>query len=239
MINIEKGREAHSYKINIFGIRIKFRNIFEIKNNKVVVVKKDGTEVRKIPKGLKVIFRGANSTIKIYEPCPKFKNSQIMCFDNANVEIDSSNTTISNLSAHIISKNGKLKIGKNVKFRGTGIFIGDHDNLSVTIGDNSLFATRVAIRTGDYHVVYNALTKEPLNKPADVNIGKHCWLCEDVIIAKGVSLADDTIVSAKSYVTKSFAKPNTIIGGIPAKVIKDENTTWSEMSYEQYVESMS
>jgi len=238
MAFIERGREPHSYKINIFGIRIRFRNKLEIKNNKVIVVKENGQEVRKTPRGLKVVFLGENSTIKIYSPCPKFENSKILCSDNNYVTIGSSNREISNIDVTIKSRNGKLKIGNNVKMRGGGIFIGDKDNLSVTIGDNCLIAKNVSIRTTDFHVIYDKETKQPLNIPADINIGNHCWLCNKSTVAKGVSLADDTIVAALTLVTKSFDKPNTIIGGIPAKVIKDQNSTWTEMSYEQYMRNM-
>lgn len=236
---IEKGLVPHSYKINIFGIRIRFRNKFEMKNNKVIIVSKNGKESVKTPKGLKVKFLGENSLVKIYSPCPKFKNCQITCYDNAFVSIGSSNREISNLTVNIFSKNGKLILGNNLKIRGGGIFIGDKENLSVSIGDNCLFAKTISIRTADYHVVVDKDTKQPLNEPASVNIGNHCWLCDEAVICKGVSLADDTIVGARSYVTKSFDKTNTIIAGIPARVVKDANTTWSEMSYEQYLASIS
>ena len=77
-----------------------------------------------------------------------------------------------------------------------------------------------------------------VSKTVDINIGNHCWLCEDVTITKGVTLADDTIVAAKAYVTKSFEKTNTIIGGIPANIIKDKNTSWSALPYWQYNETI-
>ncbi len=239
MAFIEKGLAPHSYKINIFGIRIRFRNCFEMGNNKVIVVTPDGKERLRTPRGLKVLFRGSNSTVKIYSPCPKFENCKIVCYDNAFVSIGSSNRDISNLNINLLSKNGRLEIGKNVKIRGGGIFVGDADNLSVTIGDGCMFSKSVKIWTTDFHVIYDKETKQPLNKPKSVKIGNHCWLCDDVIISKGVSLPDDTIVGAKSYVTKSFEKSNTIIAGIPARVIKAENTTWSEKSYEQYLKSIS
>lgn len=239
MAFIEKGRDAHSYKINIFGIKIRFRNRFEIGNNKVIIVTKDGKELHKKPRGLKLCFLGKNSVVKIYSPCPKFENCKITCYDNALVSIGSSNREISNLKVHILSKNGKFLVGKNLKLRGAAVYVGNKDNLLVTIGDNCLVAKGVTIRTTDFHVIYDKDTKQPLNEPADVCIGNHCWLCDKATISKGVNLPDDTIVAAMAFVTKSFNKSNTIIGGIPAKIITDKNTTWSEMSYEQYLASIS
>lgn len=239
MAFIEKGLAPHSYKINIFGIRIRFRNHFEMGNNKVIVVTKDGKEHRKTPKGLKVRFLGENSTVKIYSPCPKFENCLIICYDNAFVSIGASSRDITDLKAQVLSKNGRLEIGENAKIRGGHFFVGDKDNLSLKIGDNCMFAKTIRVWTSDFHVIFDKETKKPLNEPEDVSIGNHCWLCDDVVIAKGVSLPDDTIVGAKSYVTKSFKNPNTIIAGIPAKVIRAENTSWSEQSYEQYLKLIS
>lgn len=233
---IEKGTAPHSYKLNLFGLKIRFRNIFAFQNNKVVIIDKKGRETNKIPKGLKIQFLGANSIVKIYSPCPKFKNTRIVCGDNAEVVFGESNTKINNLFIHLISDGGKVIIGKNVKFRGSGyISVKENKNLTVKIGDNCLFADGVQLWTTDFHTVMDKDTKKALNPPASISIGNHCWICTGVIITKGVSLPEDTIAAARSVVTKSFQKTNTIIGGVPAKIIKDQNTTWTETPYNQYV----
>lgn len=235
---ITKGRLPHSYVLNIFGLRIKFRNKFVLKNNKFIVVGVDGKEVRKSVKGLKIVFLGENSTVKVYSPCSKFRNTTIFCGDNASVVIEASTKNIYNLTAHVTSDGASLNIGKDVKIRGGSIVIKDSQNLSVNIGERCLIANGVKIRTTDFHTVFDNETKQPLNPPQSVNIGKHCWICENATIAKSVSIPDNTIVAAHSYVTKSFDKPNTIIGGIPAKIIKDQNTNWTEMPYEEYKDTL-
>ena len=84
---IKAGSMPHSYKITFFGIRIRFRNIFSLKNNKIILVNEKGEQVKKRIKGLNVKFKGANATIKIYSPCPKFSNTIIECGDNVNITI--------------------------------------------------------------------------------------------------------------------------------------------------------
>ena len=230
---IKAGSMPHSYKITFFGIRIRFRNIFSLKNNKIILVNEKGEQVKKRIKGLNVKFKGANATIKIYSPCPKFSNTIIECGDNVNITIGSSEHRIFNSFFSVLSDNASLNIGNHASIRGAGIIIKENKNLSVNIGNDCLIASNVKIWTPDFHTVIDSQTAKAINPPSSINIGNHCWICEDVTIAKGVSLADDTIVASKSYVTKSFDKSNIIIGGVPAKIIK-ENTTWSSEPYDRY-----
>ena len=52
-----------------------------------------------------------------------------------------------------------------------------------------------------------------------VIIGNDCWIGDSVIIMEGVKIADGTIVAAGAVVTKD-TMPYSIIGGVPAKIIK-------------------
>ncbi|HEY9752233.1 MAG TPA: hypothetical protein V6C46_04750, partial [Coleofasciculaceae cyanobacterium] len=51
------------------------------------------------------------------------------------------------------------------------------------------------------------------------------WIASHVSILKGVSIPDNSIVATRSVVTKSFNMQNTLIGGVPAKVLKN-NINW-------------
>lgn len=236
---IEKGTANHSFKINIFGIKIRFRNRFAFKNNKILLIDKYGNE-RQVKKlnGLKVNFLGANSVVRISAPCPKFENTIITCGDNVSVSIGASEHRILNSNIHATASYSNINIGKNNFIRGFFIASTDKSGISVNIGDDCLIANGVKLLTTDFHTVFDNETKQVINPPAGINIGNHCWLCEDVTITKGVTIADNTIVAAKSYVTKSFMKPNTIIGGIPANIIKNKNTSWSVLPYWQYIETI-
>lgn len=56
---------------------------------------------------------------------------------------------------------------------------------------------------------------------AKVIIGKYCWLGAGCKIMPGVILGDFTIVGAGAVVTKSFPEGHCLIGGVPAKKIKE------------------
>lgn len=58
------------------------------------------------------------------------------------------------------------------------------------------------------------------DKSKPIAIGDNCWLGSNVTILPGVELGDHTIVAAGAVVSKSFRQGNVIIGGVPAKVIK-------------------
>lgn len=53
-----------------------------------------------------------------------------------------------------------------------------------------------------------------------VHIGRNVWIGVGAIILPGVTIGDNAVVAAGAVVTKDVA-PNTIVGGNPAKFIKN------------------
>lgn len=56
----------------------------------------------------------------------------------------------------------------------------------------------------------------------DIIVGNNVWICAGSIIIGGVTIGDNSIVAAGSVVTKDVT-PATMVGGNPAKVIKELN----------------
>lgn len=52
-----------------------------------------------------------------------------------------------------------------------------------------------------------------------IKIGKNCWIGSKVTILDGVEIGDGCIIAAGAVVNKSFPE-NSIIGGVPAKILK-------------------
>lgn len=94
----------------------------------------------------------------------------------------------------------------------------------LTIGKKVIFGPHPTIITGDHRTdvvgkfIMDSNEKLPEND-APVVIEDDVWCGANVTILKGVTIGRGSIVAAGTVVTKSFP-PYSIIGGVPAKIIK-------------------
>ena len=56
--------------------------------------------------------------------------------------------------------------------------------------------------------------------PAPIVLGKNVWIGSNATILQGVTIGDNAIVAAGAVVTKDVAA-NTVVGGVPAKFIRN------------------
>lgn len=92
------------------------------------------------------------------------------------------------------------------------------------IGDNVMFGPSPTIITGDHRidVVGKVMREEESRLPennVDVIIEDDVWFGANTTVLKGVTIGPGSVVAAGSVVTKSFP-PYSIIGGVPAKLIR-------------------
>lgn len=94
----------------------------------------------------------------------------------------------------------------------------------LTIGRKVIFGPRPTIITGDHRIdvvgkyIIDSTEKLPEND-SPVVIEDDVWIGANVTILKGVTIGHGSVVAAGAVVTKS-CPPYSIIGGIPAKVLK-------------------
>ncbi len=91
---------------------------------------------------------------------------------------------------------------------------------SIRIGHNCMFAANVYISDSDWHGIYNRIRPFRCTKP--VVLENNVWLGESVIVNKGVTIGENSVIGAGSVVTKDIPA-NSIAAGNPAKVIKSIN----------------
>lgn len=192
------------------------------RNNRIYKIDKNGNKKRIFfVLGLGISFRGKNSTITIKEPFPKFLRCKISCGNNCNIMIGSSTFGIKKLRILADGENSNIIIGDNLATRNTcEIVARPENNLSVKIGDDCMFASRILIRPTDGHTVKSKATGKTLNYGEPIEIGNHVWIGNDVTILKGSKIPDNSVVAATATVTRTFTEQNAIYAGVPAKLVK-------------------
>lgn len=55
---------------------------------------------------------------------------------------------------------------------------------------------------------------------APIHIGRNVWIGANAVVLPGVSIGDGAVVAAGAVVTKDVP-PCTIVGGVPAKKLKE------------------
>jgi acetyltransferase-like isoleucine patch superfamily enzyme len=90
----------------------------------------------------------------------------------------------------------------------------------IEIEEGCAIGRDVIIRDYDGHRIID----ENYEKAQPIHIGKHVWIGNRAIILKGVKIGDGAIIAAGAVVTGNIP-PNTVVGGVPAKIIK-ENVRW-------------
>ena len=93
------------------------------------------------------------------------------------------------------------------------------EGTKISLGEGCLFSSDIMVVTGDSHSILDA-SNQRINPSQDIKIGNRVWVGHRVSIRKNASIADDTVIGEGAIVTKAFSEANTVLAGVPAKVIK-------------------
>jgi acetyltransferase-like isoleucine patch superfamily enzyme len=123
----------------------------------------------------------------------------------------------------VIHHNVLFNSGRNIEL-GDGVFLNRDvmldDRAALTIGDHTMIAAGTVIETHS-HAYHDFSVPLPHGGriPAPVHIGSNTLLGYKVAVMAGVTIGNRCIVAANSVVTKDVPD-QTIVGGVPARVIK-------------------
>ncbi|GAB1448446.1 acyltransferase [Bacteroidota bacterium] len=191
-------------------------------------------------------IKGKNNSLQI-EKSALLKNCKFdIQGDNNCIEIHAS-CFLNGLTFYIRGNSNKVVLGKGVRFNNSGHIWVEDNHCVATIGDNTtiedahlavtesnskieigrdcMFAYDIDLRTGDSHSIIDKTTRERINPAQNISIGNHVWVASHVSILKGVQIADNSVVASRAVVTKSFSESNILMGGMPARILK-ENIDW-------------
>ena len=93
------------------------------------------------------------------------------------------------------------------------------DVCEVRIGENCFIAPRVSILTAT-HPIDAKLRATGAEYGSPITIGDNVWIGAGAIINPGVTIGNNVVIGSGAVVTKSFGD-SVVIGGVPAKVIKE------------------
>jgi acetyltransferase-like isoleucine patch superfamily enzyme len=106
------------------------------------------------------------------------------------------------------------KIGKNVFINFDCVFL---DLGGITIEDNVQIAPKVSLLTESHPL--NPTERQSLI-PKPIYIKKNAWIGANATILQGVTIGENSVIAAGSVVSKDVPD-NVVVGGIPAKIIKE------------------
>lgn len=106
-----------------------------------------------------------------------------------------------------------IHVGKNVFINSYCCF---QDQGGIYIGDGALIGHQVVLATLNHQL-------DPMHRfdmvAKPIHIGKNVWIGSHATILPGVTIGDGAVVAAGAVVSKDV-EPNTVVGGVPAKLIK-------------------
>lgn len=131
----------------------------------------------------------------------------------------------------VIGRNSRIECTGSIRNIGKGIRIGDRS----TFGSDCFFGAAGGIEIGTDVVAgqyvrfhsenhnfddLDTLIKDQGVTHEGIKIGNNCWIGAGAVFLDGAELGDGCVVAANAVVTKKFPA-NSVIGGIPAKVIRE------------------
>lgn len=105
----------------------------------------------------------------------------------------------------------RIEIGPRVLLNGAML----HAKEEIRIGADAMLAFGVRVIDADLH----DLDSETPERIEPISIGERVWIGTDVLVLRGVTIGDDTVVGAGAVVTKDLP-PRVLALGVPAKPVR-------------------
>ena len=175
---------------------------------------------------LKKCFEFANEGARDLENKFRFRNTIIYkgCSFDQNTIIHRNvhileNCLLNNSEIHSYSYLGKNCLIQNASI---GKFCSIANDVSIGLGKHPLdyFSTSPLLYRRQNKFQINLVEKDlQFEEYLPVSIGNDVWIGSRSIILDGISIGNGSVIAANSVVTKDVA-PYSVIGGVPAKLIK-------------------
>jgi len=181
-------------------------------------------------------------TINLLKPI--FIGKNVIIYNKNIISFDKGCTIKDNVHIDALSRQG-IKLGRNVSIGksaiiectgvvrnlGEGLIIGNNSNIGdfnfiavrgkIIIGENVLIGPRVNMHAENHIIEHKDI---PIKEQGESRIGiiieDNVWIGAGSIILDGVKVGTGAVIAAGSVVNKNVS-PFSIVGGVPAKIIKE------------------
>ncbi|MFQ3800806.1 sugar O-acetyltransferase [Staphylococcus equorum] len=180
-------------------------------------------EIEKLDKGLEYHFNDAEVAARkaqAAKKCQKF--NEIPAIEPERQEqkireiLGSAGENISFQSIFNCDDGKNIHVGNDVL---TNYNLTILDIAPVTIGNHVMIGPNVDIYTVN-HPMSKQGRREYLAKASPVKIGNDVWIGGKVTITPGVTIGNNVVVASGAVVTKDIPS-NTLVAGVPAKIVKE------------------
>ena len=110
----------------------------------------------------------------------------------------------------------RIRIGAHCSIPHYAFFVA---GASISIGNHVVFGHAVELYTSDHDPDDPAFSR----RDAPIEIHDRAWIGSRAVILKGVTIGEGAVVAAGSVVTRDV-QPFTIVGGNPARLIRERGT---------------
>ena len=130
----------------------------------------------------------------------------------------------------VIGRNSRLECTGSIKAIGKGIKIGNNSTFGsdcyfgaaggITVGSDVVAGQYIRFHSENHNYdKLDMLIREQGESHKGIIIGNNCWIGAGVVFLDGAELGDGCVVGANAVITGRFPN-NSVIGGVPAKIIK-------------------
>jgi acetyltransferase-like isoleucine patch superfamily enzyme len=164
-------------------------------------------------------FKGSNNRLVI-SPEADIKDL-LVTFSGDNVQIEIGPTKKNRAGLRFELRCGhesRIWIGENVGCAGR-TFISAVEGVSVSIGDDVMFAKNIEVRGDDTHPIFDVRTEKRVNASQSIVVGEHVWIAKHAVVMGGAAIGNGSVIGFRSIVTSSIPN-NCVAVGAPARVVR-------------------